>query len=339
MDMNKYDHMVEMVSRTFALSIKNLPRTLREAVGLSYLLFRVSDCVEDHADMDAGRKAELLEIWEQVLQGDEAPTAFTDRISDLDGSDPEVYVAKQAGDLIHYLHSMSPELQGYIVDRCGRSALGMARWQKQGPLVDTVDELDDYMHQVAGIVGYLMTDIYTWYYPFLYEKKDAMMPVSRQVGLGLQTVNVIRGLRSDLGRGWIFVPKEYLDQVGITRQQFFAPEHEVRAMQVVNMLVQKAERHLDYGLEYISAFPRRLHQVRLANIWPLFFAIKTLALSRDNVEVVRSEVKITRDDVSQIMRMTTLKGWSNRWLREYYERLNHGDGELQVASDEQFSSS
>jgi farnesyl-diphosphate farnesyltransferase len=335
MNMNKYDRMVEMVSRTFALSIKNLPRTLREAVGLSYLLFRVSDCVEDHADMDAGRKVELLEIWEQVLQGDEVSAAFTDRIADLDGSDPEVYVAKQAGDLIDYLHTMSPELQGYIVDRCGRSALGMARWQKQGPLVDTVDELDDYMHQVAGIVGYLMTDIYTWYYPILFEKKESMMPVSRQIGLGLQTVNVIRGLRSDLARGWIFVPKEYLDQVGITRQQFFEPEHEVQAMQVVNMLLQKAERHLGYSLEYISAFPRRLHQVRLSNIWPIFFAVKTLALSRDNVEVVRSEVKITRDDVSRIMRMTTLKGWSNRWLRRYYEHLNHGNDELQETIEEQ----
>ncbi len=99
------------------------------------------------------------------------------------------------------------------------------------------------------------------------------------------------------------------------------------------MLAQKAERHLDYGLEYISAFPRRLHQVRLANIWPLLFAIKTLALSRDNVEVVRSEVKITRDDVKQIMRMTSIKGWSNRWLREYYERLKYVNGELQVAID------
>jgi len=58
-------------------------------------------------------------------------------------------------------------------------------------------------------------------------------------------------------------------------------------------------------------------------------------LSRDNVEVVRSEVKITRDDVSQIMRMTTLKGWSNHWLREYYEYLNHGDGELLETIDEQ----
>jgi farnesyl-diphosphate farnesyltransferase len=77
--------------------------------------------------------------------------------------------------------------------------------------------------------------------------------------------------------------------------------------------------------------------VRLANIWPLFFAIKTLALSRDNVEVVRSEVKITRDDVKQIMRMTTLKGWSNRWLRRYYEHLNHGNGELQEMSDEHLS--
>ena len=53
--------MLEKVSRTFALSIRYLPKALRQPVGLSYLLYRVSDCLEDHDDMLAERKIRLLE--------------------------------------------------------------------------------------------------------------------------------------------------------------------------------------------------------------------------------------------------------------------------------------
>lgn len=176
---------------------------------------------------------------------------------------------------------------------------------------------------MAGLVGYLMTDIYAWYYPQLKVKKEALLPVSREVGLGLQTVNVIRGLRSDLARDWIFMPKEYLDQVGINRQQFFETQYEEQALQAVAMLVDKAQEHLSYGTAYIAAFPRRLYRARIANIWPLCFAIKTLAKSRDNVEVIRSEVKITRGNVQEIMRATSLLGWSNRWLEGYCQRLQN----------------
>ena len=154
MEVSTNDQMVEMVSRTFALSIKKLPRTLREAVGLAYLLFRVSDCLEDHPEIDAERKVYLLEIWERVLRGNDPAELLVSRISDLDGRDPEVYVAKQAGSLIKTLEMMPPEIGELIRDRCGKSELwGWRGRQRQEPLIDSVDELDDYMHEVAGRVG------------------------------------------------------------------------------------------------------------------------------------------------------------------------------------------
>ena len=48
------------VSRTFAISIEQLPLALRDAVTIAYLLFRVSDCLEDHAELEPGQKTELL---------------------------------------------------------------------------------------------------------------------------------------------------------------------------------------------------------------------------------------------------------------------------------------
>jgi farnesyl-diphosphate farnesyltransferase len=182
--------------------------------------------------------------------------------------------------------------------------------------------MDDYMHYVAGLVGYLMTDLFSWYSAHFRARKAELLPMSREIGLGLQTVNVIRGLRKDYQRGWVFVPQEMLSTVGIDRDQFFLPDFEDRALDVVNLLIDKAEGHLQFGLEYISALPWWDHRVRLACIWPLCFAQKTLAISRNNVEVLRGEAKITRQDVRDIMRKTFLLGWSDRWLRGYLSSLD-----------------
>jgi farnesyl-diphosphate farnesyltransferase len=273
--------------------------------------------------MPAGRKAELLRLWAQVLSELAPIETLTGNIADLDDGDPEVYVAQHAQQVLDMLHKLPPPVQEAIIERVNRTSLGMARWQEHGPFVDNEEEMDDYMHQVAGRVGYLLTDIFAWYSPFIQERKDELMPLSRQYGLALQTVNVIRGMRKDYERGWVFVPRTFYEEVGLTRDTLFAPENIDKALQVVDMLATKAERHLWHGMTYITAFPRHQHRIRLACMWPLFFAVRTLALSRSNASVLLAEAKMGRDQVKNIMRATTFFGWSNHWLVRYYRYLAH----------------
>ena len=321
--MNQYIQMLRMVSRTFTLSIEQLPNNIRDSVALAYLLLRVSDCLEDHASMDAARKVQLLELWSKILDGQRSVKELTDQITDLDQSDPEVYVAQQAGLLLNFLQTLPSETRSYIVTHVKETTLGMARWQKQGPLVRTEADLDDYMHQVAGLVGYLLTDIFAWHCAKIQARKEILLPLSREFGLALQTVNVIRGLRNDYERGWVFVPHTFLEQVGITGDQLFLPDYEAKAMEVIKLLSDKSERHLRHGLEYIQMLPRTQHRIRLFCVWPLFFAARTLAISRNNTNVLRSEAKMSRPDVKKIIRDTTLMGWSNRWLDKYFNALSY----------------
>jgi hypothetical protein len=53
----------------------------------------------------------------------------------------------------------------------------------------------------------------------------------------------------------------------------------------------------------------------------MLFAARTLALSRHNVNVLMGEVKMPRAEVTAIVRDTTLFGWSNHWLENYFRRL------------------
>ncbi|MDQ3856775.1 MAG: squalene/phytoene synthase family protein [Chloroflexota bacterium] len=316
----QYD-MLRAVSRTFALSIEQLPEVLRDSITVAYLLLRVSDILEDNEQMERPEKAELLRLWARVLNGSEPVHALTCRLSSLDGTDPEVEVAQKADGVLAQLQRLPEEIQGHIRRYVTQTSLGMARWQEQGPFVDDENELDDYMHHVAGIVGYLLTEIFAWYSPAIRERKDELMPLSREYGLALQTVNVLRGLRKDWERGWVFVPRTFCERVGLSPAELFDPRNLDRAMQVVELLADKAERHLVHGMTYITAFPRREHRIRLACMWPLFFAAKTLAVCRNDTAVLLAESKIGRDQVKKIMRDTWCFGWSNHWLRWYYGYL------------------
>jgi farnesyl-diphosphate farnesyltransferase len=317
---NSYD-MLRNVSRTFSLSIEQLPGLQREAVTVAYLLFRVADCIEDHDMLDARTKAHLLRLWAGVLTGTAPVKELSAGLAGLDGSDPEVYVAQHAGSIMAHLQSLPATHLPVLVRHVHETSLGMARWQEHGPFVRDEAEMDDYMHEVAGRVGWLLTEVFALHSPAIAAQKDRLMELGREFGLALQTVNIIRGMRKDFERGWIFVPETFCGQAGLDSVQLFDPAHEPAALQVLGMLTAKARRHLDNGIAYIRLLPRGLRTIRLFCIWPLLFAARTLAISEKNPLVLRAEAKITRAEVQRIVGISGMLYWSNALLDCYYKRL------------------
>ncbi len=318
------DHfeMLRRVSRTFALSIEQLPPVLSETVALAYLLFRISDCIEDHETMEADLKAELLRVWVSVLEGKLEPGAFVERLADLDGNDPEVYVAQHTDYIMGKVNRLPEELKNILIKHVRDTSEGMARWQEHGPFVESEEMMDDYMHEVAGRVGYLLTEVFACYSEDIRKIKSELMPLARQFGLALQTVNVIRGIKKDYERGWVFIPVSFYEKQGLTRETFLDPANMQTALEVVKHVTEKAERHLQSGLQYIKMLPRSQYKIRLFCVWPLLFAVKTLALSRNNPNVLRAEAKITRKQVKRIVVISRLISWSNTLLGIYYRALS-----------------
>ena len=319
--MNSRD-LLRITSRTFAIGIERLPRILCDAATVAYLLLRVSDYLEDNEEMDTDEKITLLNLWVNILRGEGGADELTARVAGVDVSNPDAIVTQHAREILLHLHSLPYAVQEIIVQHVISSTLGMARWTKTGPNVNDEADLDDYMFEVAGRVGYLVTQLFAWYSLTIRRKVKEIMPLAREFGLGLQTVNVIRGLREDFDRGWIYVPKKFLSIIGISSDELFDPAHRQEALKVLEMLTDKAERHLRNALTYVKSLPWWLHGIRLGCIFPLMFAIRTLAVSRRNAQVFESETKITREDVKQIVLDSTLWGWSNLWLDQYYEKLN-----------------
>ena len=315
-------NLLRTASRTFAIGIEQLPAVLCDAGTVAYLLLRVSDYLEDNEDMPPQEKVILLKLWAEILNGNAKSLELTRSIQNADTSNPDAVVAQHAEDILARLASLPEEAREIITQHVIHSTLGMARWVERGPQVDDEADLDDYMFEVAGRVGYLLTHLFAWYSAAIRNKKDLLLPLAREFGLALQTVNVIRGLRKDYERGWVYVPKKFLTAVNLTAQELFQPENRAEALKVLDMLADKAERHLHAALTCVKSLPRWEHRIRLACIFPLMFAIRTLAISRRNAQVFESEAKMTRAEVKRIVMQATLWGWSNSWLDSYYHKLN-----------------
>lgn len=314
--------LLRISSRTFAIGIERLPRELSNATTIAYLLLRVSDYLEDNEEMNPDEKIRLLNLWISVLHKEATVAELTNHLSEVKKDTPDAVVAKQAQYIIEQLHALPIVLQEIIINHVIKSTQGMARWTKTGPKVENEADLDDYMFEVAGRVGYLVTQLFAWHSDEVRKKEEKIMPLAREFGLGLQTVNIIRGLREDFDRGWVYVPSNFLSEVGISSRELFDPSHRQKALKVLDLLTNKAERHLKNALEYVKFLPWWEHGIRIGCILPLLFAIRTLSLSRRNTKVFESEAKMTRAEVKKIVLHCTLFGWSNLWLDRYYNKLS-----------------
>jgi farnesyl-diphosphate farnesyltransferase len=323
--MNSRD-LLRTASRTFAIGIERLPGVLCEATTIAYLLLRVSDYLEDNEEMETDQKVSLLNLWVNVLREEADVETLTSYFTDANTQNPDAIVAQHSKEILLQLRSLPYAVQEIIARHVIHCTLGMARWTQIGPNVADEKEMDDYMFEVAGRVGYLITQLFAWYSHTIRRKEREIMPLAREFGLGLQTVNIIRGLREDFERGWVYVLKIFLSEMGLTKEQLFDTANRERALQVLDMLTDKAERHLHEALKYVKSLPWWQHGIRLGCIFPLMFAIRTLAVCRRNAQVFESEAKITRADVKKIVLDSTLWGWSNQWLDKYYQELNTVNG-------------
>lgn len=313
--------LLRISSRTFSIGIERLPKQMANAITIAYLLLRVSDYIEDDGGLPPLEKVDLLNQWGNVLIGKENVETFRANLSFYEELSPDAHVAKEVVDLVRSLEQLPEIPRAIIIQHVHASTLGMAYWVARGPQIKNETDMDNYMHEVAGRVGYLVTKLFATYSKSVKSRIDHLLPLARECGLALQTVNVIRGLKKDYERGWIYVPESYCAAVDISREDLFDPRYEKQALQVVDMLVTKADGHLKSAKEYFNILPKRNHAIRLSCLYPLLFAVRTLAISRKNAQVLVGEAKMSREEVKRIVRDSTLWGWSNSWVDSYIRRL------------------
>ncbi|MGB5632475.1 MAG: phytoene/squalene synthase family protein [Waterburya sp.] len=191
---------LKQTSRTFYIPIVRLPGELQDAVASAYLCMRAIDEIEDTPDLDNCTKAKLLRNISLKMQ----------EVTDIDtyariGSDLGAYsdVLPEVSLCIGEWASLAPEtIAPRICDATAAMADRMAYWAEQNWEITTESDLDRYTFSVAGAVGLLLSDLWSWYDNTTTNRTQAIA-----FGRGLQAVNIVRNQGEDIQRGVSFIPE------------------------------------------------------------------------------------------------------------------------------------
>jgi farnesyl-diphosphate farnesyltransferase len=185
--------LLEKTSRTFALAIPLLEEPLQRRVGLSYLLFRIADTLEDADLWDRDQRVFALRSFEQWLGGGrgewrDAPPPTTDAacLELLDRADAVLAEVPdtERGHLKRTAHGMAE----FVARQDARGAIQLA----------DLEDLRAYCYVVAGIVGELLTELFGAA-PVLWEE-------GKLFGEGLQLVNILKDAPDDAKQGRVYLP-------------------------------------------------------------------------------------------------------------------------------------
>lgn len=262
------DDILRGVSRSFYLSLRLLPASVRPAISLAYALARSSDTV---ADSSALPPSERLRILAEMPGG--IPTLAVDDPAEarLLASFDELLAEWNASpnrDLIETVWTQIREGQ----------AMDLLTFPRATPL--TPEELESYCQLVAGCVGEFWTDVcFRHMKDYSRSTHVELRATGASFGRALQRVNILRDRTADAARGRIYIPTERVAD-------------EIKA----------ARRGLGDGLAYARAL--RMRRLRAAVALPARLGLETLALIENNPSAPR--IKVPRSTVWRCLAQSLL---------------------------------
>ena len=327
--------LLKRVSRAFYLSIRVLPSTLREPVGIAYLLARAADTIADTEALSPEERLNGLLTFREVVKSGRADRDLIDRlvtISEHQLSAAEYHLLNSIPATLDALSQLQAGDNYLVTDIVTQLTDGMEFDLTRFPTLqtgqitslDSRSELDRYTYLVAGCVGEFWTRITVAHMEAIdYWDLDEMSAIGVRFGQALQMTNVLRDLPADLQSGRCYLPSEWLNEIGLTPQDLTDPRGGLAARPVLVRGVELALEHFAEAERYITAIPRSCVRLRLAAIWPLLMGLATLE------RVVRSphwlnprvRLRVSRLWVYRMMVTSLFVVCSNRLVSSWTRRM------------------
>ena len=309
-------------SRSFYLTLLVLPARVRPQIGLAYLLARTTDTIADTEILPvAQRLGALQQLRGRILGQNSGPLDFGE-FARHQGLVSEKMLLEKVEDSLAALLTLSPEdlklVREVLATITGGQELDLRRFAGSAdapaardahPLpqkiiaLETDAQLDDYTFRVAGCVGGFWTKMCRAHlFPKARLDEKQLIADGVRFGKGLQLVNILRDLPSDLNKGRCYLPLDKLEPAKLFPEILLSPAREKQFLALFRGYLDEAEAHLAAGWRYTNAMPFAQVRVRLACAWPVLIGVKTIEKLRvANVMDLRRHVKISHTERNGIL--------------------------------------
>ena len=320
-DLVYQNNILQGVSRTFALTIPQLPENLYRIVGNAYLLCRIADTIEDDPHIPFHMKQMLYQDFVDVIGHRKESTIFSEKTYPLlsdKTADAEKDLVKNTSTVIRITHSFT-ENQQSILEKCLRiMSFGMEKFVEQDTNLGLKDifELDRYCYHVAGVVGEMLTDLFCDYSPYIAEKRDRLLDLAVSFGQGLQMTNILKDIWDDKNRGYCWLPGEVFDSREFDLKDL-RPMYQTDVFKKgLTQLIGLAHGHLWNALMYTLIIPPWEQGIRRFCLYALGMAVLTLNKTLKHLNFSQSrQVKITRKTVKATVLVSNMSVSNNLLLK------------------------
>jgi farnesyl-diphosphate farnesyltransferase len=304
--------MLSGVSRTFALTIPQLPAELCRVVSNAYLLCRIVDTIEDEPGLSGTRKNYFCQQFLRTLSVPGSAGKFSRQLLvslSSQTAPAEHELVRHLPRVIRITRSFS-EPQREALQRCiGTMAKGMGQFQLQREKygLHSLEDLDRYCYHVAGVVGQMLTRLFCLYSPEIAKNYEALMARAISFGQGLQMTNILKDVWEDYQRGACWLPREVFAAEGFDLAQLTTAQDREGFERGIRRLLAIAHGHLRDALCFSLLIPKQETGIRNFCLWAIGLAVLTLRKINKHPEYRdASRVKISRVSVKATLLATSL---------------------------------
>ena len=290
------------VSRTFALTIPLLPHGIEKVVGNTYLLCRIVDTIEDAADLNPETKQHLSTLFLDAVLEKSSVSSFVEpclrALADY-GNQDELDLIAHTPTVLRILHTCSKEDQ-QAVSRCvSIMSEGMSHFhgkQTEAGLQD-LNEFEQYCYVVAGVVGELLTTIFSMHSPRFAKNIQGQEALAIAFGQALQMTNILKDSPEDRARGVSWKPID------------------MRQDELLKIAYQK----LQDSLRYILLIPKQDQGIRRFCFLAFGLAVMTLSkIAKQQDFSNKDEVKLSRNTVMAFYAFTQFAVRSDALMNAFF---------------------
>jgi phytoene synthase len=247
---------------SFYYSFLFLPRAKRQGIFAVYAFCRAVDDAVDESP-DPGEAARKLEQWEK-------------EIGNAYRGEPETAVGRAVAETVQRFDIPRRHFQEVIAGV--RMDLERNRYQ-------TFEDLRPYCDRVAGAVGLICVRIFG----VTGERADEY---ARNLGTGLQLINIMRDVGGDAARGRIYLPKAELERFGVTEDEILENRYTPRFAALMSHQAERARSFLTRA--DASAFGRKRALLFPAEAMGAIYAALLRNIEKADYNVFDQRIRVGR---------------------------------------------
>ncbi len=333
MNNEKLNAILKSVSRSFYLSMRILPHSMRQSISLAYLLARAADSIADEKQMSRELRESLLHRFRCLVLmnfDDKSYGQLRTSLSTQLEHNHEI-------ELIHSLKTIFLLVESlprndylavmHVIDILTRGMqLDLATFSSSSAIIALDDQkaLETYTYYVAGCVGEFWTRQSICHVSAMSHWDDAKFnTLGIEFGKALQLTNIVRDIAKDAELGRCYLPKTWLNEHSLSSNDLLTPANNEKFRPVTQKAIAQALAYFDSAEQYLLAIPRSQIRLRLAALWPIFIGLKTLELVTHKANFLDSRltIKVSRKWIYRLLLSSVFIVHSNTLIKNQITRL------------------